>query len=1829
MAEEWRAICKDCQKEFGYSDSFYYLGLQRGRSRPERCLECRSIHRRAMQTAGASYYFDKPPLRNPTNPSALGMLWHPPREHGLFSLPSKIKKYKFGITENDIGKVYEILKGKQVLVVVGPTGSGKSTYLPACLVYPPATLELDDPNQFTRYGQIIITQPRIQAAVKNAKFIAEDLLGCSLNPEFDVGYKYSRENRSSSHNKLAFITDGTLINWIINNQLSHISTIMIDEAHERSLNIDLILGLLKQRLSRYPNLRLIISSATIESDKFVKYFGGKERVGFLSFKGKLYDVEVYLSKNKQDQKWDEMWKEVDKEKIGRRENGDSRERKITPDEKNQLEKKFVPTCIALVNQIARRRTLEGEVEGDILGFLPTVKNINKAVSEIRQAILPDPLLSEIDVFALHAQLPMEEQNLALRKKEEATTSRVIEKLNEAKNNPETAVRIVAFVRNDELVDKTTSIIEDFLEENPDLGEYKLYRIYDESKNKEISDICNSSNNKEEKVILMSTFKNFERIPKDFGIQIIDRRIIVATNIAETSLTVDGILYVVDSGLIFEDEWDPKTETSGGIPHPHSQAGCKQRWGRAGRIMDGKAYCLYTEEQFDAFETYTAPQIKRSCLDEVVLAAKTAGIDDILTFDWLEPPLKDQNEQIKIELRRAEDSLKKRGALDIEGDITEHGMELRSFGSDPIAAELVIMADQFACAVEMCTLIPMFECKIQGELLRWNDQWDAPTQQAVEQIHRSLTFACKDDVELCLKLYQAWANGDSWEGGRRAWSDMFMVNHEIFEELIHPEREQLLSLLSKHKKEDERRPIDFDLLDRLRIVMAACLQNNCYIRTDRTTSLREQIYSVLGEKKGFYAIFDTNTVIADRENLPEAFVCYKRRKGGNILKASMIADLSKDWLTNLYGDLVNENKIENLPSRLKIAQLIASISRESSDGPLKANPAKHRLFVDQFYPINRRYKAIIKKIKDGDAVVKLGKKEDYSIVPTTRPSQERFLWGEEADAERDFRIPPRRFMPIDTVDEETIPSPIAISDPTPKIRIVHAAQEIGDVDIILDKAVICNLLCPGEYTDYLEISGDIGHIRVQPAKGEKSYDVNICYEEWRLSGLATLTILPGNNQNDLSPKILIDCITPKTAEEMKIDLPSSTMSFVRVIGAEELGLESFINGQVIGSDYFGITSKEEKIEFSLIDKNVSKNILKKDLELIPGHYFTVIPFRSLDDTWQIIFLRDGDLGLLRIFDPGKIIPKLKKSEDMPSLSQGDSLTVQVISHELDSDNNVIVRVAPVEDDLLFGKFKEMYMPGDVCEVKAIDIGGDFFNPWLVVQEKDTRYRVVMDGNDIVFNVCPAILKELMMKNIFFEVIVESIDCDRKRVELSRLPFVEADLDEMMKRAPWDGYAQIVDKSRQHNFLSLWDKEDSRVIHGVRVEKKLFKIQHDRRSEYPISVDYPTKSWKLIWHVPEGLERLLLRQPWKSRFSYDSETRKLTLFEPMRYAERALLLAQCGEPWYRCAIDELYRASNKLEIKEKEKIKESRPIQKGRRIMGMIHKVTAKSAIAYALIEGIEVEVIIQRRGYIGWKDTKDAREVLRRGEEVDLVVLGETKDGESLRARQIEEDDPILKYKIRQRVSGVVKKVNSSGIYIEIDSNMTGRVERKEVSWCVGVRPEDVAKGGERIEVVIHGIDLARRLLNLSCRLPEKDPSKKYSEGTAIEGRVMSLRDFGVIVEIEPGIRGLLHKSETSWRWRKDPDRFTVGQKLKLVIKSIEEKEPRLIFFTLDRSHRADVHFRPYLTGKLIGRRGATINALQQKTDTDIDIDRQKGAAVITGSKHNVEKARREIEKLIH
>ena len=523
-------LCKDCGQEFAYAEKSYQLKGEKGEDRPERCEECREEHGRGLGRVKVSYFLssEEDISASAFNFSQIGHTFHGERKLKPEEKEADWSKMRVSITAEDIRKFYQKLKENQVVVVVGQTGSGKSTLIPRHLLEPPEGYEGDFTDWICHQGQIIVTQPLIAATEFISQTITEKSGYSSPGKGQIIGYRHGSEigregEKFDDWNLLGFATDGSLRNWMREGKIGQYSVIMVDEAHQRTLNIDTLLMFLKNELAKIPSLKAIISSATINVEEFVRTFE-REGIAVTLFK---------IPGEKKEKIYVHYWKD----------------------------EKPVKNCHCwLCQSPAKRREFWQTQRETIKEFeLPEV------ITNILLKILEETKEGSILIF-LHGEVAIEN---------------TVWRIQEAKKriDPQNKIPVISVYRR--------------------LGSREVERRFKQKGEK--------------------------------------RRIIVATNIAETSHTLDDIVYIIDSGYIKEATWDPETQISTLPSQYHSQDGCRQRWGRAGRVQDGYIYCLYTKEQFEKFEVHTPPEVVRSNLEEVFLVLKTAGLTEIEKLPWVKAP----------------------------------------------------------------------------------------------------------------------------------------------------------------------------------------------------------------------------------------------------------------------------------------------------------------------------------------------------------------------------------------------------------------------------------------------------------------------------------------------------------------------------------------------------------------------------------------------------------------------------------------------------------------------------------------------------------------------------------------------------------------------------------------------------------------------------------------------------------------------------------------------------------------------------------------------------------------------------------------------------------------------------------------------------------------------------------------------------------------------------------------------------------------------------------------------------------------------------------------
>ncbi len=387
-------------------------------------------------------------------------------------------------------EILEAIGNHQVVIIAGATGSGKTTQIPKMC------LELGRKS-------IAHTQPRRIAARAVAERIAEELkveLG-SL-----VGYQVRFTDKVSAETKVKVMTDGILLNAMQRHRnLEQYDTIIIDEAHERSLNIDFLLGYLKQLLPKRPDLKVIVTSATIDPESFSRHFGDAP---IIEVSGRTYPIEVRYRPTAREAHDD-----------------------TDPDEET--------TASDYIDGIIKAlKELEAEAEGDTLVFLSGESEIRDAQEAIEGGITAGTLKKGTEVLPLYGRLSADEQ----------------------------------------------------------------HRVFQPS--------------------------------KMVGLR---RRVILATNVAETSLTIPNIKYVIDAGTARISRYSPKAKVQRLPIEAISQASANQRAGRSGRTSPGVVIRLYAEDDFDARPEFTDPEILRTNLASVILQAANLGLGDITEFPFIQPP----------------------------------------------------------------------------------------------------------------------------------------------------------------------------------------------------------------------------------------------------------------------------------------------------------------------------------------------------------------------------------------------------------------------------------------------------------------------------------------------------------------------------------------------------------------------------------------------------------------------------------------------------------------------------------------------------------------------------------------------------------------------------------------------------------------------------------------------------------------------------------------------------------------------------------------------------------------------------------------------------------------------------------------------------------------------------------------------------------------------------------------------------------------------------------------------------------------------------------------
>ncbi|XP_009800073.1 pre-mRNA-splicing factor ATP-dependent RNA helicase DEAH1-like isoform X2 [Nicotiana sylvestris] len=475
----------------------------------------------------------------------------------------------------------------QVLVIVGETGSGKTTQIPQYL----------HEAGYTKRGKIGCTQPRRVAAMSVSARVSQEM-GVKLGHE--VGYSIRFEDCTSEKTLLKYMTDGMLLREFLGEpDLASYSVIMVDEAHERTLSTDILFGLVKDIARFRPDLKLLISSATLDAEKFSDYF---DCAPIFKIPGRRFPVEIHYTK--------------------------------------APEADYLDAAVVTALQI---HVTQPPGDGDILIFLTGQEEIETAEEIIKHRIKGlGTKIAELIICPIYANLPTELQA-----------------------------------------------------------------------------------------------KIFEPTPEGA------RKVVLATNIAETSLTIDGIKYVIDPGFSKMKSYNPRTGMESLLVTPISKASANQRAGRSGRTGPGKCFRLYTAYNYmNDLEDNTVPEIQRTNLANVVLSLKSLGIHDLLNFDFMDPPPAEA-------LLKALELLFALSALNKLGELTKVGRRMAEFPLDPMLSKMIVASDKYKCSDEIISIAAMLSVG--------NSIFYRPKDKQVHADNARMNFHMGNvgDHIALLKVYNSW------------------------------------------------------------------------------------------------------------------------------------------------------------------------------------------------------------------------------------------------------------------------------------------------------------------------------------------------------------------------------------------------------------------------------------------------------------------------------------------------------------------------------------------------------------------------------------------------------------------------------------------------------------------------------------------------------------------------------------------------------------------------------------------------------------------------------------------------------------------------------------------------------------------------------------------------------------------------------------------------------------------------------------------------------------------------------------------------------------------
>ena len=693
------------------------------------------------------------------------------RRHRLDHGPSVTYPENLPITSKR-EQIVRLIKENQVVIVSGETGCGKSTQIPKMCLEAGRGIA----------GKIGCTQPRRIAAITIAHRIAEEL-GEGIGRS--VGYKIRFKEKASRQAFIKIMTDGMLLAETQGDpELYEYDTLIIDEAHERTLNIDFILGILRTLLPRRPDLKVIITSATLDTEKFSLGF---DHAPVVNVEGRTYPVEVeYLP--------------------------------IDPDLEETGELTYVDMAVKAIDGLREKKR-----SGDVLVFMPTEDDILETCERLEGRRHPGTT-----ILPLFARLPASEQG----------------------------------------------------------------RVY----------------------------------------SVTGSKIVVATNVAETSLTIPGIRYVIDTGLARISKYLPRTRTTSLPITPISQSSADQRKGRCGRVQHGVCIRLYSEEDYDSRPPFTLPEIQRANLAEVILRMLFLNLGHPSAFPFLDPPG-------ERSVKDGFDLLRELGAVSRDGErftLTGKGRLMARMPLDPRISRMIIEANHEGCLGEVAVI---------AAALSIQDPRERPAEKAPQADQAHAPF--KDPDSDFLTLVNIWNRFHrEWEALKtqnkmRKFCKQNFLSYPRMREWVYT-HEQITGILKEQKIGFQETTGDFRYARIHRSVLSGFL-SNIAVKKEKNMYQAARGRQVM--------IFPGSTLF----NKSPAWIVAAEMVKTSRLFARTVGKIEPDWIEPLGGDLCRSTTFEPHWDRnrgevrafeqVSLYGLIIVPRRPLSYGRIAPEEA-HRIFVQQ-------------------------------------------------------------------------------------------------------------------------------------------------------------------------------------------------------------------------------------------------------------------------------------------------------------------------------------------------------------------------------------------------------------------------------------------------------------------------------------------------------------------------------------------------------------------------------------------------------------------------------------------------------------------------------------------------------------------------------------------------------------------------------------------------------------------------------------------------------------------------------------------------------------------